>query len=62
MTTSRTNPTTRDAIVLAPTTPVDLMSDRLTGPEGAAEEPGRAARAPGARHASASCQAFAPSA
>ena len=35
MTTSRTNPTTRDAIVLAPTTPVDLMSDRLTGPASA---------------------------
>ena len=39
MTTSRTNPATREAVVLAPTTPVDLRSDRLTdqgsGREGA---------------------------
>ena len=38
MTTSRTKPNARDAVVLAPTTPVDLRSDPLTGkratPEG----------------------------
>ena len=38
MTTSRTNPSTREAIVLAPTTPVDLRSDWLTDPESGGED------------------------
>ena len=38
MTTSRTNPSTREAIVLAPTTPADLRSDWLTDPESGEED------------------------